>query len=178
MAEPRYNPQKFKELLVYVASQTGSDERCGDMKLNKLLYFADVTAFRRTGHPISGAKYQHQRMGPIAEPLLPARRDLERDGRLVTCKREYQGYSQKATEAKGDIRPGVLTEDELAIIDEVISRFRDYDGRAMEEIAHEEPGWRMTSDGDRMPYRLSLLAKQASPRAIDRGKELAERFGW
>lgn len=178
MAEPSYNPEKFKELLVYVASRTGDDEMCGDMKLNKILYFADVTAFRRTGQPITGATYQHEKRGPIARALLKARRDLEGQRRVRTCEREYGGYRQTATEATGELRPGVLSDAELAIADEVIARFKDFDGGAMETVAHDEPGWRMTKEGERIPYRLSLLAKRASPKAIARGRELAERFGW
>jgi uncharacterized phage-associated protein len=178
MAEPSYNPEKFKELLIYIASRTEGDQACGDMKLNKLLYFADVTAFRRTGQPISGATYQHEERGPIARALLKARRDLEGQRRLRTCEREYGGFPQTATEATDEVRPGVLSAEEIAIADEVIERFKDFDGGAMETIAHEEPGWRMTKDGERIPYRLSLLAKRASPGAITRGRELAERFGW
>lgn len=178
MAEPRYNPDKFKELVVYIASKTGDDPKCGDMKLNKLLYFMDVTAFRRTGKPITGAPYQHQKMGPIAEPLLPARRELEHERRVVVRSRDYKGKTQTATEAKSNPRTTLFEADELSIVDEIIEKFSDFDGKAMERIAHDEPGWKMTKDGERISYRTSLIAKSASPRAIQRGHELASRLGW
>jgi uncharacterized phage-associated protein len=178
MAEPRYNPDKFKELVVYVASKTGDDPRCGDMKLNKLLYFMDVTAFRRTGQAITGAAYKHQPRGPIAVPLLPARRDLERRGRVAVHPRDYQGFEQTATEAKDDPQTDLFDPAELSLIDEVIEKFWDYDGTAMERIAHDEPGWKMTKEDERIPYRAALIAKSASPRAIQRGHELASRLGW
>ena len=178
MAEPRYRGDKFKELLVYVASKTADDPKLGDMKLNKLLYFADVTAYRRRGEPITGAKYHHQAHGPLAKPLLLARDELVRKDRLKIAYRDYHGHRQRVTEATDEVRIGLFDPDEIAIVDEVIERFRSFDGTEMEQIAHQEPGWQMTTDGEVIPYRAALLARTASPRAIERGKELAERFGW
>ena len=178
MAEPKYERGKFKELLVYVAQRTQGDLKCGDMKLNKLLYFADVTAYRRRGRPITGARYQHQPHGPTAKPLVPARRELVRSGRLDTKKRDYHGREQLSTEALDDPDTSLFEKDELAIIDEVLDKFKDLDGTELEQVAHQEPGWQMTSDGEVIPYRSTLLARTASPRAVARGNELAKFLGW
>lgn len=178
MAEPQYDPDKFKELVVYVASKTDGDPKCGDLKLNKLLYFMDVTAFRRTGKPITGAAYKHQPRGPIAVPLLPARKELVQQNRVAVYTRNYEGFDQTATEARDDPRTALFEPNELSLIDEVIEKFRDFDGTAMERIAHDEPGWKLTEENERIPYRAALIAKSASPRAIQRGYELASHLGW
>lgn len=177
MTEPRYRPKKFDELLVYIAEKSKDDPKLGDKKLNKLLYFADMTAYRRTGKPITGAAYQHEEHGPIARPLKKARRSLK-GKRLAVKKREYHGYPQTVTVALDDPDPSVFTEEELAIVDEILDAYKDMDGKEMEDIAHQEPGWQMTVDGEAMPYRYALIAREASPRAVKRGKELAKHLGW
>jgi uncharacterized phage-associated protein len=177
MAEPTYNSEKFAELLVYVASGTEHEATSGDTKLNKLLYFADVTAYRRTGQPISGARYKHQKRGPIATPLVPVRRELN-GSRLDVSKHEFgNGAVQTRTKALDDADVSIFEDGEREIIDEVIKRFQGCNAKEMEDFAHEEPAWRITENEGDMTYRSSLLVRQASPVAIDHGKQLAERLG-
>lgn len=177
MTEPLYNHDKFEELLVYVVSQVENESTNGDTKLNKLLYFADVTAFRRTGRPISGARYQHQKRGPIATPLMPVRKELE-GSRLAVNERKFgNGAVQRRTKALDEPDISVFTDDEQQIINEIVARFRNCNAKEMEDFAHEEPAWRITEDGADMSYRSALLVRQASPAALDHGKKLAERLG-
>lgn len=177
MAEPQYNHDKFAELLVYIVSGTEHERTSGDTKLNKLLYFADVTAYRRTGEPISGARYKHQRRGPIAAALMPVREELE-DSRLSVSERTYpNGNVQRRTKALDDPDTSVFDEVEREIIDEVVERFQGCNAEEMENVAHEEPAWRITDEGENMSYRASLLVRHASPAALDHGKKLAEHLG-
>jgi uncharacterized phage-associated protein len=178
MAEPRYNGAKFREMLVYLAACSREDPRCGDKKLNKLLYFADMTAYRRRGIPIAGATYQHQPHGPIATPLIPARRQLVREKRVKVDARNYFTRSQTCTEAITPADTTLFEADEIAIMDEVIAKYWAFDAKAMEDEAHKEPAWRMTDDGEAISYRSALIGRKASPKAIARGHELASRLGW
>jgi hypothetical protein len=76
VSDVRYDPEKFRELVVYVASKFEDDPPLGDVKLNKILYFSDFLTYNRLGSPITGARYQKQKLGPIAVPLLMAREQL------------------------------------------------------------------------------------------------------
>lgn len=178
MTEPSYNGQKFREMLVYLAARSKDDPRCGDKKLNKLLYFADITAYRRRGNAIAGAPYQHQPHGPIATPLVPARRQLEGENRVRVSTRPYFTRSQTCTEAIQPADTTVFEADEIAIMDEVIAKYWEFDAKAMEDEAHKEPAWRMTKDGESISYRSTLIGRKASPKAIARGHQLASRLGW
>lgn len=178
MSEPQYDHDKFAELLVYVASQVENESTNGDTKLNKLLYFADVAAYRETGRAISGARYKHQRRGPIAAALWPVREELVKDHRLEVAERPVGRHGkQRRTKAIDDPDLSMFTEEEKAIIDGVIDRFRGCTAKKMEDFAHEEPAWLITQDEEDMTYRSSLLVRQASPAAIDFGEKLAERLG-
>jgi len=178
MAEVKYKPNKFRETLLYLAARTGDDERCGDKKLNKLLYFADVTAYRRRGKPITGAPYKHLSHGPIATPFLPARRQLKAEGKVKERKRPYFTRTQTCTEAVEKADTSIFDADELAILDEVIAKYWDYDGDKIEKAAHEDPGWALTREEEVIPYRATLIGKRASPAAVSFGQELAGRLGW
>jgi uncharacterized phage-associated protein len=176
MTEPTYNHDKFAELLVYIVSSTEHEPTSGDTKLNKLLYFADVTAYRRTGQPISGARYKHQKRGPIAVPLMPVRKEL--DDRLEVSEHQVGNSAvQRRTKALTEADISIFEDGEQEIINEVIDRFRGCKAKDMEHFAHEEPAWRMTEDEEEMTYRSSLLVRQASPAALNHGKNLAERLG-
>jgi hypothetical protein len=49
MSEIRYEPEKFREPVVYIASKFGDDPPLGDVKLNKILYFSDFLAYNLLG---------------------------------------------------------------------------------------------------------------------------------
>lgn len=177
MDEPRYDADKFEELLVYIVSRTEDETTSGDTKLNKLLYFADVTAYRRLGKPISGASYKHQERGPIATPLVPVRNNVEGTRLEVEEQAMPSGGVWRKTRALDEARLDAFNQEELEIIDEVISHFSGWGAKAMEDAAHNEPAWRVTKEGEKMKYRSSLLVRKASPAAIDYGEKLAERLG-
>lgn len=178
MPEVRYKPAKFREMLLYLAAKTGDDPRCGDKKLNKLLYFADVAAFRRRGEPIAGATYRHLEHGPIATPFKPARRQLKQEGRARERKRPYHDKTQTCTEALDAADMSIFDSEELAILDEVVAKYWDHDGKKIEKAAHREPGWALTKEREIIPYRATLISKKASPRAVKIGRELADCLNW
>jgi uncharacterized phage-associated protein len=179
MPDVKYRPNKFEETLLYLAAKTGDDQRCGDKKLNKLLYFADVTAYRRRGQPITGAPYRHLSHGPIATPFVPARRKLKAEGKVTERKRPYFNRVQTCTEVIGEPpTTALLDSDELAILDEIVEKYWDYDGTEIEKAAHEDPGWALTREKELIPYRTTLIGKKASPGAVAIGRDLASRLGW
>jgi hypothetical protein len=86
-----YDENKTAELILYVAEQTELDETAGAIKLNKVLYFAELTHMRRVGVPITGADYQKLPMGPGLRRMLPIRDRLLQDGDAKMVKRDYFG---------------------------------------------------------------------------------------
>jgi Protein of unknown function (DUF4065) len=74
-----YDQERLAELIVYIADRLIGDPRFGATMLNKVLFFADFEAYRRTGQSITGAVYQHLPQGPCAHQLLPAIQSLGSD---------------------------------------------------------------------------------------------------
>lgn len=170
--------EKFDELLVYIAERSADDPTLGDLKLNKLLYYADVTAYRRRGATISDTRYQHLEHGPASVSLLPARKNLVAAGVLDVKPRHRYSFWQKVTRALRPARRDVFDPDELAIVDEILERFRDRNGSEMAELSHGEPGWQMTEMGEDIPIETALLTPTVSPESVTVGRDLAKRYGW
>lgn len=170
--------EKFDELLVYIAEKSADDEKFGDMKLNKLLYFADIEAYRRLGHTITRTRYQHLEHGPGSVSLKRARENLMQEGVLEVGRRRFFQFWQTVTKAKRPARREVFDQDELEIVDLILKRYENYNGSEMADLSHREPGWKMTSEGEDIAVETSLLTPHASPASIERGKELAQKLGW
>ena len=60
MTSSKYKPDdnKLRELVLYIAVLSEGDPAFGKVKLNKLLFFADFTAYLSFGKPITGHEYQ------------------------------------------------------------------------------------------------------------------------
>ena len=60
-----FKEEKFGNLILYVAERSEHDDRFGAVKLNKIMYYADFTAYWKLGRPITGATYQRLDEGPL-----------------------------------------------------------------------------------------------------------------
>jgi uncharacterized phage-associated protein len=170
--------EKFDELLIYIAERSADDPKFGDLKLNKLLYYADIAAYRERGATITGSRYQHLRHGPGSRSLWPARKKLQEEGAVEIKPRRFYEFWQRVTRAKRPARREVFEPGELEIVNRVLERYRNFNGSEMADISHDEPGWKMTTEGEDIPLETALLAQRSSRAAIRQGRTLAERFNW
>ena len=169
---------RFRELLVYVCEKT-SDRPLGDTKLNKVLYWSDFRAYRELGRSITGVRYQKLRYGPGAVPLLPARRDLVRDEVVTMETRQGGRYAQKTTFAQRPADTSLFTDDELALVDEVIAWIKPMTAQEASDLSHAEAGWNLVGDQEDIPYETALISTEPpSDDMLVRGRALAARFDW
>jgi len=168
---------KLQQLLLYVARESANDPRFGAVKLSKILYYADFAAYRRLGHPITEAEYQNLAEGPIARELLSARRALEDAGAAaIELRPLYNGRTQQRFVAIQDPDPDTFTDDERAIVDEVIKELWLLDGRAVSDLSHREFGWVTTIRGETIPYHTAWVGSDTlTAEEIAVGMQVAER---
>jgi hypothetical protein len=147
--------QKLKSAILRIVSRCNADE-LGGVKLHKALYYADMVAFAATGSPITGAEYRKRPFGPTCDAALKAVRELEQAGALTVRDVEYYGYNKKEFHLAKEPDFQGLSEDELALLDEMTSFVcRDHTARAISEISHDV-SWQMTEMGKIIPYYLSF----------------------
>ena len=80
-ASVQFDREKFKEAILLLASYCPAEE-LGNVKLHKILYFADMMNFLEEGRPLTGVEYLKQKFGPTARHLTSAVEELAREGRL------------------------------------------------------------------------------------------------
>jgi hypothetical protein len=164
---------KFAELMLYVAEKTRADHRGGAVKLNKYLYFAEFSAVRRLGHPITGVAYQKLAHGPAPRRLLPVRDALVADGSARLERRQDAfGYEHTDLVPLRDPDLSRFSGDEIRIVDEVIDELLPLNGAQVSDLSHREAGWMMVNVGDTIPYELALVAPADD---IDVTEEIATR---
>lgn len=171
---PQKTP-KLRELILFVASRSGGDQ-VGDIYLNKVLFFSDAFALQRLGEPITGARYQKREFGPTARPLLPLREEMVERGEVEV---EMVG-KRRVTRALREPDMTLFSAGEIELVERVMDLFRAYSATVVSDISHDlSPGWNLVELGEDIPLQSQLLSTEpASPQALQRGRELAQKFGW
>lgn len=169
MFEPKFNPAKFRNLMLYLAHRCKDDRHFGATKLNKMLYYCDFTAFAKLGEPITGAEYQRLEQGPAPRELVKERRILIDAGRAKLELESVVPHTlQRLSPATdcGDLADA-FTEGELEVIDDVVDEMRDMTARDASEKSHQEAGWILAANGETIPYETAWLASPTDPEIMD-----------
>ena len=170
--------RKFRELIIYIAKKCGEADFFGATKLNKILYWADFEAFRRFGQPITGARYFRLPNGPAPKALLPVRGELEAEGAITIEHRPIGNRRQDRVVAERMPYTDLFSDDELAVVDEFISRFWGQTAEEVSDASHDII-WKTRNDGDAIPYEAIYLSNgDVTPQEIERTRQLAKEFAW
>jgi len=147
----QFDRAKFKDAVLYICS-TCEPELLGAVKLNKVLYLADMFRFAVEGTPLTGAPYRKRPFGPTTDALLPTIRELEEDGALKVAEQDYFGYKKKMylSLRKPDIHR--FNSDEIAWLNEVVDFVcRGNSAKTISEFTHNR-AWEVVEAGEEIPY--------------------------
>ena len=165
---------KTAELILLIAKHTEEDPTSGSTKLNKILYFAEISHLRRTGKPITGSDYQKQPHGPTLRRMPPIIRELESQGAAKEIEEDYFGYAQRKLVA---LREPDLSEFSAEEIESALDMVRQFWGKSAKEasdISHDDPGWRAVDIGETIPLELAFVARPEVTDALrERARQLA-----
>ena len=173
-----FNPEKFRELIVYIAKNSADDPTFGAIKLNKILYYSDFAAYRCLGRPITNARYQKLREGPAPKELLDARAQLIESGDAHIEEQQYFTGLQKRLVIRDDREPDreIFDPGELDLVNQVLDYFHGKTAREASDISHLEPGWVLAHDREVMPYETAWLSSTPIDQAAEEtGMRLAQR---
>jgi len=178
MANMIGDEEKLAELILYISQKCATDPKFGAIKLNKILYLADFLAFGNWGEPITGVEYQHLRKGPAPRRLVPVREALQQSGKLVVQTLPLKtGNRQIRTVNLADPNLKVFSGREIALVDSIIEDLWDLDAEESSEFSHRFVGWKMTQEGENIPYGSIFISDEPLSEAeILRGQELAKQF--
>ena len=172
------NTEKLQEMILYIATQSSDDPHFGATKLNKILFFADFSAYAYWGKSITGATYIHWDRGPIPREMVAARQALTSAKRAVVEDREHFQFTQKRLVPLDNANLMLFTHDEIELVNEVIRQVEHHNGSQLSEETHQLVPWLETIQGEEIPYFtvFSLKAKPATKeikrQALQRLEEL------
>lgn len=154
------NTTKLRELILYLALESEGDEHFGAIKLNKLLFNIDFEAYRRFGKAVTGQEYQALPFGPAPRAVVPTLDSMKEKGEIVIREESLYGYTQKRPLAlrQPDIR--LFSQEEIALIAHVLSRFWDMSATQISDLSHEFLGWSLAEEGETIPYGIALLGRE------------------
>lgn len=175
--DPNFRPNlpKLKDVVHFICAECEPRE-LGNVKLHKILYFADMLHYLNAGRPLTGVEYQKQQFGPVARHLSWAVNELCKEGRLRAQKRDYFGY--KKTDYLADREScGNISNIEREILMDVIDFVCSRSAKEISELSHQAP-WEAAEMGETIPYcsAFGLLPKEVTRADVDNSIVIAKKI--
>ncbi len=145
---------KIEAIVSYFAENM---EGLHKVKLMKLLWYADAVSYKRTGRAMTGLVYYQEAMGalPIGHHALM---NLDK---LNVVEEPYatDGYMFTIRPVEG-MNYDILSDIEKDILEELITKFKEYRATDIIEYMHSEKAYRETEMGDIIPFSLALQLRE------------------
>jgi len=162
------NHSKFKSLVHYVVSRRANEpETLGAVKLNKILWLADLSAFYELGKPITDSRYVKQEFGPVPASVMPALHQLERDGAITIRDADHFGKRKKEYVVHKPVSGDFLEPSERQIVDRIIDDVCDrHTATSVSDATHNHI-WKAAEVGEELPL-FTVFAKPGTITDVER----------
>lgn len=150
------NTKKYKNTVLYLCQKLNGEIR-GKKKLAKLLYFADFDFYEKYAKSITGDTYFALPMGPFPTRLEEMTAQLSKAD-VLEIRSEENGGTFHPTEvyrAKAEPDISALTEEERSMLDRVVMKYGQLNGKQLEELSHAEAPYIGTELSEEIPYELA-----------------------
>ncbi len=155
--EPRYDADKFRELILYVSARLAGDPSNGSVKSNKVMFFSDFFHYQGTGEPITGVQYVHHRLGPAPKGLTEIQQALiesDQAEQVIT----YSGpQAQKMLFPKREPDLSKFSAAEISTVEKVLDALKNRTGVEVSELSHALLAWQLTEEREPIPYSWALM---------------------
>jgi len=154
----RDNPYyKFKQVLLYITSKCAGKPNVWKTVLNKLLYFCDFDYYERHGESITWVNYIKKMRWPVPQVMDLVVDSMIKRQEIQEIETPYYDYTQKRIIPLISPDLAVLSAEELAQIDEIITKYWDKNAEWMTNRSHGDLPWRATEkEWDIISYWLSM----------------------
>lgn len=173
--------EKLRELMLYLAMKCESDTHFGAVKLNKILFAIDVSAYLAWRHPITEAEYIALELGPVPRQLSTLRTEMVQQGDAAVRLHSFFGMmnAQERLIALREPNLDLFTGPEIALIDTIIEGMAPYNEQELTEWSHRFIGWKAVDKGEAIPYESALIsAEPPTPYDVQRTQQLIQKYDW
>lgn len=147
--------KKLEEAVHYICAKAG--DTLGAVKLNKILYYADMLHYAHTGAPITGATYAKRQQGPVPKQVVPAIEHLVHAGRLSCQNISIFDFVKRKFDSHGETDISVFTKEEIERLDDMIREIDKLTAGEISEFSHHIV-WRSAELGETLPYESFFVS--------------------
>lgn len=151
------NDKKLAELILLVCARSERDPKFGAIKLNKLLFHSDFSAYLSFGKPITGEEYFKLPQGPAPKRFLPISVKMTERGDLAYKEVPYFGHTQKKPIALRQPDLSLFTAQEIDLVHKIIQKFWNVGASEISDRSHGFLGWIAVRDREVIPYATALV---------------------
>lgn len=156
-----------------ISEWSQADEKFGAIKLNKLLFHSDFSAFLTFSKPITGQEYFALPQGPAPKRLIPITAKMQERQELAYQEVPYHGYKQRRPIALRSANIEVFTSAEVKLIHHTIHKFWQMSAAEISDQSHLFLGWKAAKEKETIPYSTALLSiRPPTKKEKSRGLEL------
>jgi hypothetical protein len=152
--------KKFRELILLICARSSGDKKFGSIKLNKLLFYGDFSAYLTFGAAITGQEYFKLPKGPAPRKLLPIVEKMKQSDELAYEEVQYFGHTQKKPIALRQPDLSVFTPQEIDLVHTMIQKYWNLGAADISEKSHLFLGWRAARIRETIPYSTALVGSR------------------
>lgn len=121
-------------------------------KLMKLLNYSDMIYYKENGISMSGLRYAHHKYGPVPEnfDILLGKMAADHIAHIEVL--YDNGYEKHQVVPDSNIPVGMITDDELNVLEKIYEKFKDFGSVEISNYSHKEKGYCETKQGEIISY--------------------------
>jgi hypothetical protein len=149
---------KFKALVHFIVHECREHPgRLGAVRLNKTLWYTDVTSYKMNGVSVTGESYVKRKKGPVPAQILATLRELKDEGKILIQEPEFQYDARKFISL---MNPNVetLSEEDRVLAKSILDAVCGYTASAISEMTHDNI-WDAAAEGEEIPLYATLASE-------------------
>lgn len=165
---------RLAKMMLLLAKLCEEQQYFGMVKLNKLLFYADMEAYKTLGHTITGEKYHKEPYGPVPDNSKATVALLQSERAAYIEPEQFPG-GQVADRliATAPIDDSFLSQTEREIVARVVRAHARDTGREISDKSHEFTGWKMVEMGENIPFSAVFIETNLTPEQVEKARALA-----
>ena len=156
----RPDDAKLRELILLLAEWCQQDPKFGAIKLNKLLFHADFSAFLTHGEPITGQEYFKLPQGPAPRRLKAITEAMIKKGEFAWQEVPYYGMTQKKPVALRSPNLSHFSGADVNLIRQTVEKFWKLTATEISDQSHIFLGWKAAHLKETIPYSTALVSRR------------------
>jgi transcriptional regulator with XRE-family HTH domain len=149
---PQLNAEKFKQVFLYILEKTAGKPNIGMTALYKLLYFIDFDYYEKYEKQLMGLTYIKNTHGPTPRDFIKVIDQMKKAEQIEEVDSKYFTFDQKKFLPRQRADLGLLSAQELEMINSVLVRYSDKNASELSHLSHEDTPWDVAEEGKNIEY--------------------------